>query len=585
MEKRTRLLALALYSLAGVIAGGCGGLADEQLRPVILLTVRGLGDEVAGLRVQATLNNAPQKEAGEFFEGFGAGIVQQQVAVQLPQRAEGEVVLTLTALTQDRCAIGRNEGITVHVEPGALVPFDLALSRFKDNKVLCPVAITRTGGPGRVLSDVGADCSERCSIEVPRGSSMTLSASNDRGTRFLEWEGACTGDRPCSLRVNAPLEVGARFAPTLTVVRKWAGGVKDGAEVRANVGSLSCGDTCVDGVRPGTPVALSVVSGSKPCFVGWGGALCKGIDACKFDMPEQAVEVEAYFLDCEDMSSPGLSGDLSSVWAVSGEAWAAGGWRMTTGGKQYVLSQYTESSGKWSDAIETTLDNPKLWTSGPSSDLWAADYSSSYMFIWRRLGSSWQAASLSTSNYWRAVWGSAANDVWMVGQNAFVHSNGTAIDRSGSFPSGGSYYGVAGSGINDVWAVGSGPIQHWRGGPSWEALSNPATSVMLNAVWAVSPRRAWAVGDKGTILQWDGAKWQPQSSGVTASLYGVWGTSEKDAWAVGELATVLRWDGEQWRRLPALPVSSSVVFSSVHGYDEKSFFAVGSNTTIVRFRR
>ncbi|MCS6914238.1 MAG: hypothetical protein RMK29_08495 [Myxococcales bacterium] len=68
----------------------------------------------------------------------------------------------------------------------------------------------------------------------------------------------------------------------------------------------------------------------------------------------------------------------------------------------------------------------------------------------------------------------------------------------------------------------------------------------LRAVFAVSPTSAWAVGDHGTVLHFDGTSWRSLPSGTTAHLYAVWGSSPDHVWAVGERGTVLRWNGTGW---------------------------------------
>jgi PAS domain-containing protein len=81
-----------------------------------------------------------------------------------------------------------------------------------------------------------------------------------------------------------------------------------------------------------------------------------------------------------------------------------------------------------------------------------------------------------------------------------------------------------------------------RGGWCWE---NPRPQGnRLRAVWARSPDEAWAVGDGGMILRWNGAFWYGVESGTMVSLRGVWGD-----WAVGDAGTILRRDGSAWKKV------------------------------------
>ena len=46
------------------------------------------------------------------------------------------------------------------------------------------------------------------------------------------------------------------------------------------------------------------------------------------------------------------------------------------------------------------------------------------------------------------------------------------------------------------------------------------TSASLNVLWAASATDVWAAGDNGTVLRWDGSKWnqQPGPSTMTVLL-------------------------------------------------------------------
>jgi hypothetical protein len=73
----------------------------------------------------------------------------------------------------------------------------------------------------------------------------------------------------------------------------------------------------------------------------------------------------------------------------------------------------------------------------------------------------------------------------------------------------------------------------------------------LRSVWVTSPTNAWAFGDGGVILRWNGTEWRGVPSGTTANLTGVWGSSANDIWAVGPRGTILRWNGTSWAPVPS----------------------------------
>ena len=130
---------------------------------------------------------------------------------------------------------------------------------------------------------------------------------------------------------------------------------------------------------------------------------------------------------------------------------------------------------------------------------------------------------------------------------------------------------------SDGWAVGNSftssgvsrtLILHWNG-TTWTRVAspNPGAFHHLEAVTALSPRDAWAVGDyvppnspsdKTLILHWNGIRWakvaSPTPAGVrggSLGLLGVSAHSPNDVWAVGYYQSstsegttlVLHWNG------------------------------------------
>src|SRR5438045_196235 len=62
---------------------------------------------------------------------------------------------------------------------------------------------------------------------------------------------------------------------------------------------------------------------------------------------------------------------------------------------------------------------------------------------------------------------------------------------------------------------------------------NP-TKATLRGVYVESPTRAWAVGDEGTLLRWDGTAWYPVTlAGKHESLRSIWGCPGEGIWVGG----------------------------------------------------
>ena len=65
-------------------------------------------------------------------------------------------------------------------------------------------------------------------------------------------------------------------------------------------------------------------------------------------------------------------------------------------------------------------------------------------------------------------------------------------------------------------------------------------------MWGSDDSHVWAVGDSGTILQWDGSSWGTQTSGTIEYLTSVWGSDATHLWAVSTNGTILKGNGSSW---------------------------------------
>ena len=81
------------------------------------------------------------------------------------------------------------------------------------------------------------------------------------------------------------------------------------------------------------------------------------------------------------------------------------------------------------------------------------------------------------------------------------------------------------------------------------------------------------------ILRWNGQRFVAEDSGVSANLRGGWGSDPGNVWAVGEGGTLLHKDGAKWQ---SLTTDTSVTLESVIGTAE-GVFAVGGSSTVLRW--
>ena len=166
-----------------------------------------------------------------------------------------------------------------------------------------------------------------------------------------------------------------------------------------------------------------------------------------------------------------------------------------------------------------------------------------------------------------------------------------------------SIEGVAGTSTSDIWAVGSvneardTHIRHWDG-TTWTTVpganipvppsgGRTHRSTGLNAVAALSPTNAWAVGraqfadfSRHTLIEhWNGSAWQLVDGPTEPSvLYGIAAIDADDIWAVGQSGAdtlAIHWDGSAWATAPPANANVNNTLRGVAAVASNDVWAVG----------
>ena len=143
-------------------------------------------------------------------------------------------------------------------------------------------------GTGTVTSaPVGIDCGTDCAHRYPPGTSVTLTARPDSGSRFLGWDNGCDDDPVCTVVMEEAAQVTATFTRTATIdvyVYNAAGGLNTtGTSVVDGPGGFSCRQDGVgeqactlSGVAVDETVTLTARSLSGDEFLRWDSGPCSG---------------------------------------------------------------------------------------------------------------------------------------------------------------------------------------------------------------------------------------------------------------------------------------------------------------------
>ncbi len=178
-------------------------------------------------------------------------------------------------------------------------------------------------------------------------------------------------------------------------------------------------------------------------------------------------------------------------------------------------------------------------------------------------------------------WGCGSTSVLLalsVGAALALGCGGITASTAGAYDA-----GPAEAGPVDAGSVDSGPPMREAAGPP----DAPVDRTAARDVAETGPRDAghdaafsehiWAVGDDGTILNWNGSAWVSFASGTTSDLFGVWGSGSGDVWAVGNGGTILHWDGTAWS---AVSSGATGDFASIWGSGATDVWAVGAKGLI-----
>lgn len=103
-----------------------------------------------------------------------------------------------------------------------------------------------------------------------------------------------------------------------------------------------------------------------------------------------------------------------------------------------------------------------------------------------------------------------------------------------------------------------------------------------NTLWhlARAGAEAWAVGNAGTILRFDGARWHRVRSHTTEDLFGVWAGASNDVWFVGNRDTLLHYDGSTLAAQPS--PAAGTTWRAVWGRGASEVWIGGSSCKLYR---
>ncbi|MBX3224752.1 MAG: hypothetical protein KF795_29820 [Labilithrix sp.] len=309
---------------------------------------------------------------------------------------------------------------------------------------------------------------------------------------------------------------------------------------------------------------------------------------------------------------------LTSVWGSSKtDVWAVGsnGTVVHWDGATWTLAPTPTSFYPPKAPVKNTFN--AIWGSGPN-DVWIASATDAVFHARGYAGAAteWENARLPIEEGLDVpvftIWGSSAADVRLAGRASFMFDEEgeiltvnaftkTSLDDGGvdwrGEPGTASVLGIWGSAANDVWLVADNSAEvTWQrsmslhatpaageSGLAWTEVDTHST-VTLRAVWGSSKDDVWAVGDVGTIrhvTKANATDWEVVASPTREDLHAVWGSAADDVWAVGDAGTILHYDGRTWTTTrAALPAGKEPALYGVWGSARDDVWIVGDGVAL-----
>jgi hypothetical protein len=449
----------------------------------------------------------------------------------------------------------------------------------------CPLTVEVVGqGSGSVRSEPpGILCKSKCSAKFPLGTKVRLFAEPDvMGTPY-NWSGVCSGGGDCEITANSDAKALIDFTPRVCSTSGW----------------------CLENPYP---VADKLTAGwvspsGQTYIVGANGVILRSVGNVWTSQNSRTYET------------------LNGIWGASdNDIWIVGGngtllhwegfWKPIPSPTMFNLTSVWGSSAdqvwavgdattvlKWNGVSWTPITVPgvptsrllwKVWGSGPN-DVWVVG-DSGLILNWN--GFQWTVSNSNTTRLLFDVWGTAPDNVWAMGYTSVRRYNGsTWLTVTLDDPMLRGLDKIWGSGVNTAWAGGTGSdlkagIWRWDGSKFLRAYSD-SIAFKINALFGEQTGKAFAVGDSGLLIRYDGTDWRRVSSGDLADgkLYGVWGKDPNTVWAVGgnffgDAGYIYRNDGGVWTK-DAFQTNKRLFAAWGSGSDD--VWAVGAGGMIVRW--
>lgn len=507
-----RVVCLLLLAMGSCSSDSSG---DNPGGPLVRLHLSPVDPATAKANLKVTVLN-PAGQEQPFAMEFSSGPFDL-LGVSFPIGTRGPTQYEVTLSNGDGCPLASGaasltlDDDTVYELPVAMKPVPLC----GDGVTVTVQLANVVGGQGKVTSTPpGIDCSggtSGCSAVFNKGTQITLAATPSLGS-FTGWSStSCTGTAPCLLTLSQDVSVQAVF----TACHGWCTEPL-GLTVTANLNAIT-----------GTAVDHILIVGDGGTALLW--------DGMKWQKQPPLTVTANLRAAAGKLGGSVISvgGDRGTILQLTGTTWtqitnssqtnirgATLGLGSTPnvffvgeGGNTFRLSPTGALTGKGAGTllnIHTIAQNPNAG----GDDLILGGSS----FLSPPLADSWDGNNSFKSQ--------------MTGSSARLSGNINAmICGKATFYAAGDQGGL----VSRASGKGAADIPD-----KWVAVTS-STSKTLRGMWENSDNEVFAVGDNGTIIQYNGAAWSTVAPITANNLRAIWGSSPANIYAVGEGGVVLHY--------------------------------------------
>ena len=125
----------------------------------------------------------------------------------------------------------------------------------------------------------------------------------------------------------------------------------------------------------------------------------------------------------------------------------------------------------------------------------------------------------------------------------------------------------------NAWAGGENGTLLKYDGAAWKKVSTNTTN-NINAIYFTDENHGWLVGDEGLMYKYDGNNWKEDTTIVTEALYDIFMVNPNYGWAVGEEGTILQYINSD---------TTTIIRTEASGIPSTIFPNPSSDNTTIQF--